>query len=62
MNYIGMPLAGFVLLLAGCAGAIAPGDNVYPAAFSEEAQCERNGGAWRAVHGMCEYQSPGDMR
>ena len=57
MRYIGVAML-VLPLLAGC--AMHAGDASI--AFSDQAQCERNGGAWRAVHNMCEYQSPGDMR
>jgi hypothetical protein len=58
MRYIAITFLALLPLLAGCAGV---GGSASPA-FSDEAQCERNGGARRAAHNMCEYQSPGDMR
>jgi hypothetical protein len=46
------------LTLAGCGSTV----QNYPAAsppFTPQAECERNGGWWRASMGSCEYQSPG---
>ena len=48
------------LTLAGCATTYSSDPYASPGgAWSAQAECERNGGAWRAVHQMCEYQSPG---
>jgi hypothetical protein len=40
-----------LFLLAGCAGAAAP--------ISPAAECERQGGAWRAALGLCERAGGG---
>jgi len=45
-----------VMLLAGCST-----DGTSPSAspaFTPQAECERNGGWWRAEMNFCEYQSP----
>jgi hypothetical protein len=47
-------LAG--LVLAGCSSAITSG-SASPA-FTPQAECERNGGWWRAEQNFCEYQAP----
>jgi hypothetical protein len=49
-----------LLLLAGCAEHMSAG-SASPA-FSPPAECDRNGGVWRAAHNFCEYQSPGEHR
>jgi hypothetical protein len=46
------------LALGGCASALGTEPSASPA-FSPQAECERNGGWWRASMNFCEYQSPG---
>jgi hypothetical protein len=60
MSDIGITLVAVLLLLAGCAEQMSAG-NASPA-FSPPAECDRNGGVWRATHNFCEYQSPGEHR
>ena len=44
------------LVLGGCASAADMG-SASPA-FTPAAECERNGGWWRASMGFCEYEAP----
>jgi hypothetical protein len=46
-----------VTLLAGCS-TYGASPSAAPA-FTPQAECERNGGWWRAQMNFCEYQSPG---
>ena len=45
-----------VMLLAGCS-TYGTSPSASPA-FTPQAECERNGGWWRAEMNFCEYQSP----
>ena len=42
------------LMLAGCSSAAASASP----AFTPQAECERNGGWWRAEMNFCEYEAP----
>jgi len=44
------------MLLAGCSTS-GTSPSASPA-FTPQAECERNGGWWRAEMNFCEYQSP----
>jgi hypothetical protein len=46
------------LTVGGCTSAVGTEPSASPA-FTPQAECERNGGWWRASMGFCEYQSPG---
>jgi hypothetical protein len=48
------------LLLGGCASAIDDAPAASPA-FTPQAECERNGGWWRASMNFCEYQAPDQL-
>jgi hypothetical protein len=45
------------LALAGCSSATTTSPSASPAS-SAQVECERNGGAWRAALGFCEYEAP----
>jgi hypothetical protein len=44
------------LVLGGCSAA-ATSESASPA-FTAQAECERNGGWWRAEMNYCEYEAP----
>jgi hypothetical protein len=46
------------LAVGGCASFVDTEPSASPA-FTPQAECERNGGWWRASMNFCEYQSPG---
>ena len=48
-----------VVTFAGCATTYSGDPYASPGPWTAQAECERNGGVWRAIHNMCEYQSPG---
>jgi hypothetical protein len=45
------------LVLGGCASGVGSPPSASPA-FTPAAECERNGGWWRASMGVCEYEAP----
>ena len=61
MSYIGIALVALLPLVAGCAGHMSSAGSASPA-FTPQAECDRNGGVWRAAHNFCEHQSPSDQR
>jgi hypothetical protein len=46
-----------VMAISGCTPASHNGSSASPPT-SAAAECERNGGVWRAVLNFCEYQAP----
>jgi hypothetical protein len=45
------------LVLGGCASGVDTSPSASPA-LTRAAECERNGGWWRASMEFCEYQAP----
>jgi len=47
--------------LAGCSSAATSSPSAAPA-YDPQAECERNGGVWRAPLSFCEYPAPRSPR
>jgi hypothetical protein len=60
-RFITVVVIGVTALVSGCASADYNGSAASPS-MRAAADCERNGGVWRAALNFCEYQAPESPR